>query len=99
MLVVFVLKLKYKYKARALDVEGEYDHELCYIKKVTSLEFNNEYNEWYLLPTITISFNCGVDITFHWLKIYYSSYWSVVTFKDEDKYAEFIRYKNNKNES
>lgn len=96
MLVVFILKCKYKYKARRLDAEGEFDHELCLIKKVTSLEFHNEYNEWYLLPTVTISFNCGVSITFYWLKVYYSSGWTIVTYKDEDEYAEFIRSQNEK---
>lgn len=94
MLVVFILKIKYKYKSKGLDKEGEFDHELCHIKKVTSLEFNNEYNEWYLIPTISISFNSSLCITIYWFKIYYSNYWSVVTYKDEDDYAEFIRNKN-----
>lgn len=96
MLVVFILKIKYKYNARRLDDEDEFDHELCHIKKVTSLETNTEYDEWYLLPAIAISFNSGICITFYWLKMYYSSYWTVMTYKDEDDYVEFIQYKNNK---
>ncbi len=93
MLVVLILRIKYKYYAKA---KGNDDLELCFIKKVTTLSFHTEYNDWYLIPTISCSFNDGVDITFHWLKLYYSSFWSVVTFEDENEYAEFIQYKNNK---
>lgn len=90
MLVVLLLKIVYKYKAK-----GTEELELCLIKKTTSLEFSTEYGEWYIIPTISISFNCGVDIALKWFKIYYSSYWQVITYKDEDEYAEFINNKNN----
>lgn len=93
MLGVLILKIKYKYKAK-----GNEDKELCFIKKVTNLEFRDTYDEWYIIPTISISFNNGIDIAFHWFKVYYASFWSVVTFEDENEYAEFIQYKNNKNE-
>lgn len=99
MLVVFILKLKYKYKAHIANVEDELELELCNVKKVTYLEFNNEYNEWYLIPSVSISFNQGVNITFYWFKIYYSSYWTIVTYKDEDDYAKFITSKIKRNES
>lgn len=96
MLVVFLLKLKYKYKAK---IEGDEDLELCFVKKVTTLTNHNEYDSIYIIPTISISFNYGISIVFNWLTIYYGTDWSVVTFKDEDEYAEFIQYKHNKNES
>ena len=89
--MVFILKIIYKYKSK-----GNEDLELCLVKKVTYLEFHTEYDEWYLLPNISVSFNDGIDITFRWLKAYYSSFWSIVTYKDEDEYAEFIRNKNEK---
>lgn len=77
MLVVLLLKIVYKYKAK-----GDEELELCFIKKSTYLEFSTEHGEWYIIPTISISFNGGVDIVLKWLKLYYSSYWSVVTFKE-----------------
>lgn len=88
MLVFGILKIVYKYKSK-----GNEDLEVCLIKKVTYLDFRTEYNEWYLIPTVSISFNSGCDISIKWFKFNYSSYWSVVTYKDEDDYAEFIQYK------
>ena len=96
MLGALILKLIYKHKAKSKQDE---DLELCCIKKLTYLEFYNETDEWYIIPNISISFNNDIDITFRWLKLYYSSYWSVVTYKEENDYAAFIRHKYNKNES
>ena len=64
------------------------------LKKVTYLEWGTEYDKWYILPVISISFNGVIDIEFRWLKILYSNNWSIITYKDEDEYAELIRYKN-----
>lgn len=97
--VVFILKVRYKYKAHISNIEDKLKLELCHVKKVTYLEFSNEYNELYLIPTVTIHFNQGIGITFYWFKIYYSSYWTIVKYKDEDEYVAFIEYKNNKKNS
>lgn len=95
MLVVFILKVKYKYKSNGLDKEGEFDHELCYVKKTSSLEFDNEYSEWFIIPTISISFNSGLYITIHWLRCFYINHWTTVTYQDENNYAEYRKNKNN----
>ena len=67
---------------------------MSFLKKVTFLEWGTEYDELYIIPNITISFNGGVGIDFHWLKIHYSHFWKVVTIGEEDEYSEFIRNKN-----
>lgn len=92
MLVVLTLKFKYKINAK---IKKDDDSEFCLIKKTTCLNFNTPYNDWYIIPTITVSFNNGVSITFYWFNITYSSFWTVVTFEDENKYVEFIQFKNN----
>lgn len=63
---------------------------MSFLKKVTFLEWGSEYGEWHILPTITIAFNGGFSIDYHWLKIHYSHFWKIVTFKEENDYAEYI---------
>jgi hypothetical protein len=84
--MIFVLKLRFLRK-------DEYE-QMSFLKKTTFLEWGTEYDEWYIIPNITISFNGGVGINFHWFKICYSHFWKVVTIGEEDEYAEFIRNKN-----
>ena len=92
MLVVLVLKIKYSGKRE--------DKQLCYFRKSTSLTWGNEFNEWYIIPNVSIYINKGFDISFNWLKIQYSNSWSVVTFEEEDEWASVHYNINNKeNES
>lgn len=86
MLVLFALKLKFLRK--------DEDNQMSFLKKVTYLDWYSEYGEWHIIPTVTISFNSGVGIDFHWLKIHYSHFWKVVTIGEENEYAEFIINKN-----
>ena len=92
MLVVLVLKIKYSYR--------EEEKQLCVFRKNTYLSWGNEFNEWYIIPTISMYFSSDFNITFYWLKIQYSHSWKVVTFEEEDEWAAIHYNKNNKeNES
>jgi len=73
---------------------------MCLLEKTTFLEWGNEYNSWYIIPTVEFYFNSGITITFNWLKIQYSHNWAVVTFEEEDARAK-VSYdlRNNKDES
>ena len=92
MLVVLVLKIKYSYR--------EEDKQLCSFRKSTYLTWGNEFNEWYIIPNISIYFSDGFHITFNWLKIQYSNDWTVITYEEEDEWAS-VHYntKIKKNES
>ena len=92
MLVVLILKIKYSGKKE--------DKQLCLLRKNIYLTWGNKFNEWYIIPNISIHFSGYLDITFNWLKIQYSNSWSVVTFEEEDEWAS-VRYniKNKENES
>lgn len=87
MLVIFILKVKYSGKD-----EGQ---RLCSLEKKTYLEYGNEYDYWYIIPSITFYYNIGFGITFQWLKINYGHFWKVLTFDEEDL---IVRAKHNKTE-
>ena len=76
------------------------DKQMCLLRKSTSLDWGNEFNEWYVLPAISLNFTYGFSITFHWLKICYSHSWRVITYEEEDEWAS-VHYKidNKENES
>lgn len=67
---------------------------MSFLKKVTFLEWGSEYGEWHILPTITIGFNGGFSIDYHWLKIHYSHFWKVVTIGEENDYTKYLINKN-----
>ena len=92
MLVVLILKIKYSGK--------EEEKQLCAFRKNTYLTWGNEFNEWYIIPNVSIYINNGFNISFNWLKIQYAHTWIVITFKEEDEWAA-IHYNlnNKKNES
>ena len=76
------------------------DKQMCLLRKSSYLEWGNEFNEWYILPSISISFSSGFTISFYWLKIQYSHTWKVVTYEEEDEWASVHYNINNKeNES
>ena len=92
LLVVFILKFKYSiYKE---------EKQMCLLRKSSYLEWGNEFNEWYILPSISINFSSGFTITFYWLKIQYCHTWKVVTYEEEDEWAS-VHYNitNKENES
>ena len=68
------------------------DKQMCLFRKSTSLDWGNEWNQWYILPAISINFTNGFTFTFEWLKISYSHTWAVVTYEEEDEWAA-VRYK------
>jgi len=86
MLVVLILKIKL--------LQKDENEQMSFLKKVTFLEWGSEYGEWHILPTITIGFNGGFSIDYHWLKIHYSHFWKVVTFGEENDYAKYLINKN-----
>lgn len=70
------------------------------LRKSTSFDWGNEFNEWYIIPAITVSFNYGFSITIAWLKIYYSHTWRVITYEEEDEWASIhYKLKDKQNES
>ena len=71
---------------------SQQDKQMCLLRKSSYLDWGNEFNEWYILPSISLSFTYGFSITFHWLKIYYSHTWKVVTYEEEDEWAS-VHYK------
>ena len=92
LLVVLILKLKYSM--------SEQEKQMCLLRKSSYLEWGNEFNEWYIIPSISINFSCGFTISFYWLKIQYCHTWKVVTYEEEDEWAS-VHYKidNKENES
>lgn len=76
------------------------DKQMCLLRKSSYLEWGNEFNEWYVLPAISLNFTYGFSITFYWLKICYSHTWKVVTYEEEDEWAS-VHYNitNKENES
>ena len=86
LLMVFILKLSF--------IKKDEDEQMTALKKVTFLEWGDEYGEWHILPTIVIAFNGGFSIDYHWLKIHYSQFWKVVTFGEENDYAKYLIDKN-----
>jgi len=90
MLVVFILKLKYSMR--------EEEKQMCLLRKSSYLDWGNEFNEWYILPSISINFSTGFTITFYWLKIQYCHTWRVITYEEEDEWASVHYSINNKEE-
>ena len=91
MLGLLILKFKYSSKSE--------EQQFCSLDKTSYLYWGNEYDYFYIIPTITIYTNDGFGISFYWLKIQYGCFWSIRTYEDEDLIAEAKRNKNNKNES
>ena len=71
------------------------EKRMCLLRKSTSLDWGNEFNEWYILPSISINFTQGVNINFYWLKIQYYHSWRVITYEEEDAWAS-VYYNINK---
>ena len=84
--VVLILKIKL--------LQKDENEQMSFLKKVTFLEWGSEYDEWHILPTITIAFNSGFSIDYHWLKIHYSQFWKVVTNEEENDYTKYLINKN-----
>lgn len=76
---------------------SEQEKQMCLLRKSSYLEWGNEFNEWYILPSINMNFTNGFSITFYWLKIEYSHTWEVVTYEEEDEWAS-VHYKITKKE-
>ena len=70
---------------------------MCLLRKSSYLEWGNQLDEWYILPSVSISFTDGFSITFYWLKIEYSHTWKVVTYEEEDEWAS-VHYNITKKE-
>ena len=77
---------------------SEQEKQMCLLRKSSYLEWGNEWNQWYILPAISIGFNNGFTFTFEWLKISYSHSWAVVTYEEEDEWAS-VHYKINNKEN
>ena len=78
---------------------SEQEKQMSLLRKSSYLYWGNEFNEWYIIPSVSISFNRGFSINFYWLKIQYCQTWRVITYEEEDEWAS-VHYKIDKeNES
>ena len=77
-------------------MEQEEDKQMCILRKSSYLEWDKADNNWYILPSISLNFTSGFNITFYWLKIQYSHTWKVVTYEEEDEWASVHYNINNK---
>ena len=88
MLVVLILKLKYR--------KLQEEKQMCLLRKDSFLEWGDEFNDWYILPSITVNLNSYFTISFNWLKIHYQHSWKIVTYEEEDAMAQVHYNLNNK---